>query len=330
MGVFVSVTRTLSILVLSMLAAPTTAAAQGQWRATRLPDDTPAGSATLESEATVLEATFETVTAHLSPAERTGLREVTWQELQRLRAQHPEGLPSLLERSHTEHQGPGGFDAFVVEPEGDTDLAVVFLHGYGGNALLPCAIVAEAAGRAGAMTVCPSVGPTGHWESAAGARLLAATLDWLTRVRGIRRVVLAGLSNGGIGASRLLSRFERRLAGVVLISGVAHGTRTSLPALLIHGDADSMTSPGAARAFARRSLHATLRVVRGNHFVLLHRREELVTLMGDWLCPVLRGGGLEIPTRQGGQTATRPSSRLSSRFVRNPPRSPRPPGKWAL
>ncbi|MEZ4337909.1 MAG: hypothetical protein R3B82_14920 [Sandaracinaceae bacterium] len=279
--------RALPLAALVLCALPAAAAAQGQWRATRLPDDTPVGGATLESEAAILETTFETVTAHLAPTERAGLREVTRAELARQRTRHPDGLPSLLARSHAMAQGPGGFDAFVVEPEGDTDLAAVFLHGYGGNALLPCAVVAEAAERAGAMTVCPSLGPTGHWQSAAGARVLAATLDWLTRVRGIRRVVLVGLSNGAIGASRLLPRFERRLAGVVLISGAAHGTRTSLPALLIHGDADTMTSPRAARAFARRSPNATLRIVPGNHFVLLHRRETLVTEMSDWMRDVL-------------------------------------------
>ncbi len=282
------VRRSLTVLAALALALPARAEAQSQWRATRLPDGGAAGDATMASEAAVLESTFEGLTAHLAPAERAGLREATRDALARLRDRHPAGLPSVLARSHVEPQGPAGFDALVAEPEGDTDLAVVFLHGYGGNAFLPCAIVAEAASRAGAMTICPSLGPTGHWQSAAGARVLRAALDWLTGVRGVRRVVLAGLSNGGIGASRLVSRFAPRLAGVVLISGAAPGTRTTLPALVVHGAADTMTSPAAARAFARRSPSASLRLVAGNHFVLLHRREELTSTIGDWLRPVLR------------------------------------------
>lgn len=277
-----------TLFVAAIAAHPGLAGAQASWRAARLPaDEAPAHATGSRNEAALLALAFDGMTRHFAEPERAGLREVTRAELDRLHARYPQGIPSLLEASHTVRQGPAAFDALIAEPEGDTDRAVVFLHGFGGNALLPCAVVAEAADRAGAMTICPSLGGAGHWRGAAGARVLDATLDWLTERRGIRRVVLAGLSNGGIGASRLAARCGPRLAGLVLISGAAHGTRTALPALVIHGDADTMTAPGAARAFARRSPRATLHEVPGNHFVLLHRRAELVEAMGAWLRPVL-------------------------------------------
>lgn len=270
--------------LLLLWALPTGAAAQATWRATRLPDDVaPPSVSTSVAEAALLGVAFEGMTRHLADAEREGLRDVTRAELSRLAERYPGGVPSLLEASHTVAQGPAGFDALIAEPEGEPTRAVIFLHGFGGNALLPCAVVAEAAARAGALTICPSLSGAGRWRGAAGARIVAATLDWLERRRGIQRVVLAGLSNGGIGASRLVSRLASRLAGVVLISGAADGTRTELPALVIHGTSDTMTSPVAARAFARRSRRATLRELDGNHFVLLHQRATVVEAIAAWL-----------------------------------------------
>jgi pimeloyl-ACP methyl ester carboxylesterase len=70
---------------------------------------------------------------------------------------------------------------------------------------------------------------------------------------------------------------------MLLISGAARGTRTTLPALLIHGHIDRMTPLGPARAFTRASPRATLELFDGGHFILLHREAEVRTRISAWL-----------------------------------------------
>jgi pimeloyl-ACP methyl ester carboxylesterase len=193
------------------------------------------------------------------------------------------GAPSPVLDTTLGRQGPGGFDTLVFEPsEPASSAGVVFLHGYGGSFRLECWLVAEAARAIQAITVCPATGFRGHWSGRDGERTLRATLDYLD-ARGVRRVYLAGLSNGAVGASALAPKFAPTLSGLILISGApSSGTAARLPALVIHGERDPIASAAAARAFAARAKAAYLGL-DGGHFVLLMRRAQARDAMASWL-----------------------------------------------
>ncbi len=192
-------------------------------------------------------------------------------------------------------QSPESFDAVVIPPEGGkaTDVAFVALHGYTGNFAVYCWQLSRAARSISALTVCPSVGPKGDWWSHQGEETLDRTLAWLEH-RGIRRVYLAGLSNGGVGASVLAERVSRRgieLEGLVLISGAdSRATPPRVPVLLVEGRRDSMMPAHLMRAYARQAGSlATYFEVDSGHFALLDRYEECERGISSWLREQERG-----------------------------------------
>jgi pimeloyl-ACP methyl ester carboxylesterase len=186
-------------------------------------------------------------------------------------------------------QSPEDFDMVVIPPEGPNppEAAVVALHGYTGNFAVYCWQLSRAARAISALTVCPSVGPLGDWWSRQGEETLKNTLAWLER-RGIRRVYLAGLSNGGVGASVLAGRLAHstpELRGLLLISGasrVAEAPR--VPVLLVQGQHDSMFPARRMRAFAERAGKlATSVEIDSGHFAFLDHAEECERAIASWL-----------------------------------------------
>jgi hypothetical protein len=180
-------------------------------------------------------------------------------------------------------QRPDGFDTLIFEaPGSDSGPAVVFLHGFAGSFRLECWLVAQAARAVGAITVCPATGFAGHWSGPDGERTLRATLEYL-HARGVRRVFLAGLSNGAVGASALAPKFRPKLSGLILISGApASGGAAGLPTLVVHGQHDPMASAAAARAFAARA-GADYVGLDAGHFVLLMQRARARDAIAGWL-----------------------------------------------
>jgi len=197
--------------------------------------------------------------------------------------------PSPVLDTFLGRQRPEAFDALVVEPRaGAPKGAVVFLHGYAGSFTLECWMMAEAARAIDALTVCPATGFDGRWWTAEGERTLRATLAYVAK-RGIARPYLAGLSNGGIGASRLAPRFASSLAGLVLVSGASpDGSSAGLPTLVVQGDHDTNVSTATVRAFAARN-HATYAGFEGGHFVMMERRAEVRERIAGWLVKVSGG-----------------------------------------
>jgi pimeloyl-ACP methyl ester carboxylesterase len=193
------------------------------------------------------------------------------------------GAPSPVLDTTLGRQGPEGFDTLVLESSDPKPSAgVVFLHGYAGSFRLECWLVAEAARAIDAITVCPATGFRGRWTGHDGERTLRATLDYL-HARGVRRIYLAGLSNGARGASALAPKFASMLSGLILISGApSGGTAAQLPALVIHGEGDRIASAAAARAFAARA-QARYVGLDGGHFVLLMRRAQTREALARWL-----------------------------------------------
>ncbi len=193
------------------------------------------------------------------------------------------GSPSPVLNTTFGRQDPEGFDTLVFEASGPpANTGVVFLHGYGGSFRLECWLMAEAARAIGAITVCPATGFRGHWSGRDGERTVRAALDYL-HARGVRRVYLAGLSNGAVGAGTLAPKLAPMLSGLILISGApSGGTAARLPALVIQGERDGVASAATARAFAARARAAYLGL-DGGHFVLLMRRVQAREAIARWL-----------------------------------------------
>ncbi|WP_253980456.1 alpha/beta hydrolase [Pyxidicoccus xibeiensis] len=186
-------------------------------------------------------------------------------------------------------QSPESFDAVVIPPasSANPETAVVFLHGYAGNFSVYCWQLARAAQAISALTVCPSVGPAGDWWSSRGEQTLEQTLAWLAD-RGVRRVYLSGLSNGGAGASVLVNRVSHpriELRGLVLVSGaMSHAASPTVPTLLVQGRHDSMMPTRAMRDFAERmGKLATYVEVDSGHFAFLDRHAECERAIASWL-----------------------------------------------
>jgi predicted esterase len=160
--------------------------------------------------------------------------------------------------------------------------AVLFLHGYGGNFTLQCWMIAQAARRAGAATFCPSTRIWGDWWSPAGKAIVLGELARL-RVRGFSRVVLAGLSNGGVGACRLAPSLRGQIVGLLLVSGAApDAAPAGVPVLAVEGTRDTMMSPSVVQKYAN-GTGASLVLLDGTHFLLIERPEEMTHVMAPWL-----------------------------------------------
>ena len=152
----------------------------------------------------------------------------------------------------------------------------MFLHGFGGNFAVQGWLVAQAAERIGAVTVCPSVGWRGDWWSSNGQQTVRNTLDYL-HARGVKRIYLAGLSNGAVGTCRLAPRWASELAGLILISGAdPHAADAGLPLLALQGNGGQRMSANLARQVTRQAgKRGTYREFDGDHLLLAKRRAEV-------------------------------------------------------
>jgi len=217
--------------------------------------------------------------ATLVPALRAG-----YQQVRRDDAVFPTPvLATLLGR-----QSPAAFDAVVIEPRAEPKpgvplkFGVLFLHGHAGGFTLECWLMARAAREIGALTVCPSTDHAGRWADEAGVRIARAGLAYLES-RGIKRVFLAGLSNGAAGAATLAPRLGAPLEGLLLVSGApASGGPTGVPTLVVQGAQDSVAPAPAARAFAERA-KATYVELEGGHFLWLLRPRDTREAIVSWL-----------------------------------------------
>jgi hypothetical protein len=184
-------------------------------------------------------------------------------------------LPTPAIATYLGMQTSRAFDAIsIAPPSGGAGVtgAVVFLHGFAGNFHVYCWEIAQAAGAANLLTVCPSLDANAAWWKPKGDDTLKETLRYL-HDQGIEHIYLAGLSNGAAGASALALRHEHELSGLVLVSGVRAERPPNLPVLVVQGSRDRMMPAQKARAYAARSARARYHEVAGGHFVLLSKHE---------------------------------------------------------
>jgi pimeloyl-ACP methyl ester carboxylesterase len=110
--------------------------------------------------------------------------------------------------------------------------------------------------------------------------------------RGVEQVILAGLSNGGLGASQLGPHLP--IAGLILISGAEHDAPSAgVPTLVIHGKHDTMTDPEEARRYATRHGAKYVEVDAG-HFAMLVRAEEVDREIHDFVAARVKAVALEV------------------------------------
>jgi pimeloyl-ACP methyl ester carboxylesterase len=190
--------------------------------------------------------------------------------------------PSPVVATYLGLQEPSAYDLIEI---GDIEQApgvVVFLHGFTGSFALPCWEISRAAAQAGMATVCPSTRWVGDWWSPAGEATLR---DVVARLRERRqtRLVLAGLSNGGIGGSLLLARLPGVFQGFLAISGASpEATPPGIPVLCVQGRRDRNIPPSIARAYAARTGGKYVELDAG-HFALLMKEDLAVDAIASWL-----------------------------------------------
>ena len=197
---------------------------------------------------------------------------------------HAEGSgPSPIVMTFLNLQKRDAFDAIEVSaPAPDSHAAVLFLHGYGGNFTLQCWMIAQAARRAGAAAFCPSTRFEGDWWRGDGPEIVHATLGRM-RERGFDRIVLAGLSNGGVGASYLAPRLQGAIIGLLLISGAApDAPAAGVPTLALEGSRDTMMTPAVVRKYAAAS-SASYVELEGTHFLLIEQPDAMTAAIARWL-----------------------------------------------
>ena len=221
----------------------------------------------------------------ISPTEKKSLDIKFSETFEEMKLQEVTPLSPFL-TTYLNLQSPQRFDAVIAEPRPGTHpgAGIVFLHGFGGNFTLQCWLVAAAGDQIDAITICPSTSPSGNWWNSQGQSILQETLSYL-RQRGVERIYLAGLSNGGIGASRLAEQLQQDIVGLILISGADPSAAiTELPVLVLHGKYDERIPVSVMEQYASAAgSSATYRLFEGDHFLLLKEADQVQKAMIEWL-----------------------------------------------
>jgi pimeloyl-ACP methyl ester carboxylesterase len=190
--------------------------------------------------------------------------------------------PSPIVMTTLSRQSQDAFDTLEIAGPVLSTRAVLFLHGSGGNFTLQCWMIAQAAQRAGAATFCPSTRLEGDWWKGPGPDIVRETMGRL-RARGFDHVVLAGLSNGGVGASFLAPKLRDEIVGLLLVSGAApDAPAATVPTLALEGSHDTMMSPRVVRLYAERTGAAYVEL-DGTHFLLIEQPDTMTETMARWL-----------------------------------------------
>jgi hypothetical protein len=181
-------------------------------------------------------------------------------------------------------QTPEDHGVLRVAPtgEGDGETALVFLHGFMGSTTVACWHLAQAASPVGIETVCPAMHWRARWESPAGRAIARQTIADL-RAGGAQRIVLAGLSAGAIGASKIARDLD--VDAVILISGASRHPRPArLSTLVLQGARDQMTPPRFARAYADRVPGAGyVEYPDAGHWLILSHHEQITPVIRAFL-----------------------------------------------
>ncbi|MBN2006947.1 MAG: prolyl oligopeptidase family serine peptidase [Anaerolineae bacterium] len=199
----------------------------------------------------------------------------------------------------------GHYFLYIPRNHGEGPLpSVVFLHGSVGNFKTYTWIWSKFAEEHGFVIVAPSFG-FGNWNLPGGDAAVFRALDDAQRVlaeSGIAidpaRLYLAGISNGGIGVSRVGLAAPERFAGLIYLSpvmpsSIVDGAEFSAqwaqrPVLVIAGMADERIPLSYVRERAAvlrdASVDVTLREYPDeDHFLFFSQPEAVLRDVADWL-----------------------------------------------
>ena len=208
---------------------------------------------------------------------------------------------SVLGLAYGELFGADGVtgQVFVDLPPGDGPFpALVFIHGFGGNALSYPWVLRRVAHAHGYAIVAPGYG-AGLWYQDEGPAVVERALRWMAESGrfDMDRVALAGLSNGGFGVAAVLE--SRPWRGVAWLSAVlgpedVEGITLGGPALILHGGADDRIPvrfpSGAAERLRAQGARVDLDVVPdADHFLLFTHRARVDAALERWF------GAMESP-----------------------------------
>lgn len=193
----------------------------------------------------------------------------------------------------------GHLYAYIPEHKPGQKLPVIlFLHGAGGNFKAFIWNWKRLADARGVAIVAPSFG-SGSWHHRGGMEAIDTAYEYCARHPGLdaQRIVLAGLSNGGIGVSRALCLNPQRYRGLIYISPVLEPDVVGSPVfaqacagkpiLVLHGDEDER--------IPRRYVEEPLRSLAGkvsveakyfpgeDHFLILSKRDEVLEEVRKWI-----------------------------------------------
>lgn len=177
--------------------------------------------------------------------------------------------------------------------------AIIFLHGSFGNFKTYTWVWSKLAEREGLVIITPSYG-FGNWHSADSVTLIAQVLaDAATQVElNPNRLYLAGLSNGGLGVSRLASAQPEKFRGLIFLSPVMNTTLVDSstfhqawherPVLVITGAADERIPLSYVKqrvaTFKAGGVPVTERVYPDEtHFLFFSQPEAVLSDISAWL-----------------------------------------------
>ncbi len=172
---------------------------------------------------------------------------------------------------------------------------ILFAHGSGGNLAAYLKVWKGIADRLPCTVIAPTFG-CGNWHHPGGITTLAAAAPDDTPL------VVAGLSNGGIGATRFVYACPGRARAVVLISpvietGIADGWEGAaawqgMPVLILHGERDNRVAITRIRGHAAALRHAGAQVQLvvwpdADHFLWFSHPTAAGETIRAWLQPLL-------------------------------------------
>ncbi len=180
--------------------------------------------------------------------------------------------------------------------------AIVFLHGSGGNFKVYMWLWSKLAEKQQVVIIAPSFG-FGNWGQPGGQRAVVRALQDAASVVRIDedRIYLAGLSNGGLGVSRLAEAMPDKFRGLIFISPVMATEIVDRkqfldewkgrPALILFGEADRRVPENYIRKrianFEAGGVDVTAVYYPGeDHFLFFSQAEDVLEKISNWLSRV--------------------------------------------
>lgn len=179
-------------------------------------------------------------------------------------------------------------------PPGKTDVpCLVYLHGFGGQLSIYVEALIEGGLGEDFVIAAPFLNNEGDWWSVEGEATIRDLVEHgLPPAVDRRRVFLVGLSNGAIGAARLMQRESVRklFRGAILVSGgdgPRGGDVAGAEMLMITGAEDPRFPVGwlkqAAWELSAKGAAVEMEVMRGDHIILLDRKREVTDHIRRWI-----------------------------------------------